>query len=67
MNIKILTTTRSKDTLIPQYLIRENEELLVGGINDYIRSEKLEPIYIDGCIAIFEDKLMIAVYEEEFS
>lgn len=64
MNIKILKTNRNKNTLIPSKLIR-NDEVLTEGINQYCDNNKLNPIYIDDCIAIFENHLLIACYEQE--
>jgi hypothetical protein len=64
MNITIVKTTRSKDTLIPKELIR-NDDALTDGINQFCEENKLNPIYIDDCIAIFDDHLLIAAYEGE--
>jgi len=64
MNIKILKTNRNKNVLIPSNLIR-NDEVLTEGINQYCDNNKLNPIYIDDCVAIFENYLLIACYEQE--
>lgn len=64
MEISILKTNRPKDTLIPKKLIRD-DEVLVKGIEQYCQKNKLNPIYIDDCIAIFDDYLLIASYSEE--
>jgi hypothetical protein len=64
MNFKIVKTNRNNDVLIPSELIR-NEEVLINGIDDYCNFEKLNPIFIDKNIAIFQDHLLIAFYEDE--
>jgi len=64
MKIKILKTTRNKDVLIPKKLIRD-DEILTEGINQYCENNKLNPIFIDDCIAIFDNHLLIACYEQE--
>lgn len=64
MNIKILKTNRNKNILIPSNLIRK-DEILTEGINQYCDNNKLNPIYTDDCIAIFENYLLIACYEQE--
>lgn len=63
-DIKIIKTNRSKATLIPKELIRDDETLSLG-IEQYCQENKLSPIYIDKCIAIFTDHLLIAAYPEE--
>ena len=62
--ITILKTNRPKDTLIPTELIR-TDTVLVKGIEQYCQKNKLNTIYIDNCIAIFDDYLLIASYNEE--
>lgn len=64
MNIKIIKTNRNKNVLIPQQLIR-NDEILTEGINQYCKKNNLDPIYIDDCVAIFNEEMLIACYEEE--
>lgn len=64
MNIKIIKTNRNKDILIPKELIR-NDEFLTEGINQYCQDNNLSPIFIDDCVAIFDNELLIACYEQE--
>jgi len=64
MEILIVKTTRSKDTLIPKKLLRD-DEVLVNGIYQYCNKNNLNPIYIDECVAVFDDHLLIASYKEE--
>lgn len=64
MNIKIVKTTRDKNVMIPKELIR-NDEILTEGINQYCETNNLQPIFIDDCIAIFDNELLIACYEQE--
>ena len=66
MLTKIIKTTRNKEILIPKGLIR-NDEILTSSINQYCVLNELNPIFIDDCIAIFEDHLLIAAYDEEFN
>jgi len=64
MKIIITKTNRNQNQLIPHELIRNDEEL-IQGIESYCEDNKLEPIYIDGSVAIFNDHLLIAFYEDE--
>ena len=63
-DVKIIKTTRSKDTLIPQQLLRDDEVLTLG-IEQFCKKNNLNPVYIDKSIAIFDDHLLIAAYPEE--
>jgi len=54
MNFKIVKTNRNINVLIPSELIRD-EEVLINGIDNYCNSEKLNPIFIDKNIGIFQD------------
>ena len=64
IDIQIVTTTSSKDPLIPHPLFRDDEILTIG-IEQYCEKNNLNPIYIDKSIAIFDDHLLIAAYPEE--
>ena len=64
MKIIITKTNRNQNQLIPHELIRNDEEL-IQEIESYCEDNKLEPIYIDGSVAIFNDHLLIAFYEDE--
>ena len=64
MSLKIVKTNRNNDILIPSELIRD-EEVLIDGIEEYCEFQKLNPIFIDKNIAIFQDYLLIAFYEDE--
>lgn len=64
MNYTIIKTNRNLDTLIPEELIRKDEDL-VFAIESYCEENKLNPVYIDGSVAIFSDHLLMAMYPEE--
>jgi hypothetical protein len=66
MTIQIVKTSRNKEVLIPQELIR-NDEILTEGINQYCSTNNLNPVFIDDCVAIFDDHLLIAAYSEEIN
>jgi len=66
MNVIITQTNRNSDKLIPQDLIR-NDEKLVESIENYCNENNLNPIYIDGSVAIFKDYLLMAFYEDELT
>jgi len=63
--IKILTGKKDNSNLFPEEIIR-HDEVLVEAITQYCEENNLDPIYIDGNIAIFKDDFKMAIYEEEY-
>lgn len=63
--IQILKAARTKETHIPKEFLR-NDDILVQGIHQYCKKNNLNPIYIDECVAIFEDHYLIPAYKEEY-
>jgi len=63
--IHILTAKRTSETKIPQEFLR-HDDLLVEGIHQYCEKNNLKPIYIDACVAIFDDHYLIPAYKEEY-